>query len=58
MIKKTVSEYDQEIPLQTNPWHLEEEPHNNHETPGRQTNQNNQLSLPHHYDCKSRMDIK
>ena len=47
-----------EIPLQTNPWHLEEEPHNNHETPGRQTNQNNHLSLPHHYDCKARMDIK
>ena len=38
------SEYDQEI-LQTNPWHHEEEPHNNHETPGRQTKQSNQLSL-------------
>ena len=24
--------------LQTNPWHREEEPHNNHEVPGRQTN--------------------
>ena len=23
--------------LQTKPWHREEEPHNNHETPGRQT---------------------
>ena len=23
--------------LQTYPWHHEEEPHNNHETPGRQT---------------------
>ena len=23
--------------LQTNLWHREEEPHNNHETPGRQT---------------------
>ena len=22
--------------LQTNPWHREEEPHKNHETPGRQ----------------------
>ena len=32
--------------LQTNPWHREEEPHNNHETPGRQTKQSNQLSLP------------
>ena len=31
--------------LQTNPWHREEEPHNNHETPGRQTKQSNQLSL-------------
>ena len=25
--------------LQTNPWYHEEEPHNNHETPGRQTKQ-------------------
>ena len=36
------SEYDQEVPHsqpQTNPWHREEEPHNNHETPGRQTKQ-------------------
>ena len=32
--------------LQTNPWYREEEPHNNHETPGRQTKQRNQLSLP------------
>ena len=31
--------------LQTNPWHCEEEPHNHHETSGRQTNQSNQLSL-------------
>ena len=29
----------------TNPWHREEEPHNHHETPGRQTKQSNQLSL-------------
>ena len=29
--------------LQTNPWHRDEEPHNN----GRQTKQSNQLSLPH-----------
>ena len=28
--------------LQTNPWHREEESHNNHETPGRQTKQSNQ----------------
>ena len=44
--------------LQTNPWHREEEPHNNHETPRRQTKQSNQLSLPHQDDCKTRMDIK
>ena len=42
----------------TNPWHREEEPHNHHETPGRQTKQSNQLSLPHQDDCKTRMDIK
>ena len=44
--------------LQTNPLHREEEPHNNHETTGRQTKQNNQLSLPHRDDCKTRMDTK
>ena len=32
--------------LRTNPWHREKEPHNNHETPERQTKQSNQLSLP------------
>ena len=37
---------------QTNTWHREEEPHNNHKTPGRQTKQSNQLSLPHQDDCK------
>ena len=31
--------------LQTNPWQREEQTHNNHETPGRQTKQSNQLSL-------------
>ena len=41
--------------LQTNPWHREKEPHNDHETPGRQTKQSNQLSLPHQYDCKTVM---
>ena len=41
--------------LQTNPWHREEEPHKNHETPGRQTKQSNPLSLPHR---KTRMDTK
>ena len=44
--------------LQKNPWHHEEKPHNNHETPGRQTKQNNQLSLPHQDDCKTRRGIK
>ena len=43
---------------QTNPWHCEEEPHNHQETPGRQTKQRNQLSLPHLDDCKTRMGIK
>ena len=33
--------------LQTNPWHREEKTHNNHEIPGRQTNQSNQFSLSH-----------
>ena len=33
--------------LQTKSWHGEEEPHNNHETTGRQTKQNHQLFLPH-----------
>ena len=39
-----LSKYDQEIPLSQTafkPWHREEEPHNNHETPGRQTKQSN-----------------
>ena len=44
--------------LQTNLWHREEEPHNNHQTRGRPTKQNNQLSLPHQDDCKTRMDTK
>ena len=44
--------------LQINPWHREEEPHNNHETPGRQTKQSNQLSLLHQDDCKTRRGIK
>ena len=39
--------------LQTNPWYREEEPHNNHETPGRQTKQSNQLSLSQLDDCKT-----
>ena len=55
------SEYDQEIPqsqVADNPWHHEEEPLNYHETAGRQIKQNNQISLPHQYDCNIRLDIK
>ena len=37
---------------QTNSWHREDEPLNNHETPGRQTSQTNELSLSHQDDCK------
>ena len=46
--------------LQTNSRHCEEEPHNKHETPGRQTKQSNQLSLslPYRDDCKTRLDTK
>ena len=44
--------------LQTNSWHREEEPHNNHETPGRKTKQSNQLSLANRDDCKTRMETK
>ena len=46
------------LKLQTNPWQRKEEPHYNHETPGRQIKQSNQLSLPHQDDCNTRMDIK
>ena len=59
--EKVLSEYDQEIPhSQTQPtlWHREEEPLNNHKTPGRQIKQSNQLSLPHQNDCSTRMDMK
>ena len=42
--------------LQTYPGHREEEPHNNQETPGRQTEQSNQPS--HQDDRNTRMDIK
>ena len=42
--------------LQSNPWHREEEPHNNHEIPGRHIKQINQLSLPHRDHCKTRME--
>ena len=32
--------------LQTNPYHHKEEPHNDQETPGRQTRQSSQFSFP------------
>ena len=38
-----------------NQWHREEDPHNNHNTPGRQTKQSSQLSLPYQDDCKTRL---
>ena len=44
--------------LQTNPWHGEEEPHDNHKTPGRKTPKSNQHSLPHQDDCKTRIATK
>ena len=55
MIRKIVSNirnyhYDKQ---QTNSWHREEEPHSNQETPGRQTKQRKQLSLPHQGGCKT-----
>ena len=56
---KLVSDYEQQIPQQqTNPWHREEELHNNHETSGRETKQGNQLSHLHQDDYKTAMDIK
>ena len=42
--------------LKANPWHREEEPHNNHQAPGRQTKQSKKLPLPNQDDCKTNMD--
>ena len=58
MTAKIVSEYDQEIPQSQTTDNPLEKPHNNHDKPGSQTNQSNQLSLPYQDDCKTRMDIK
>ena len=44
--------------LLTNLWYCEEESHNNHQTPERQTKQSNQLFLTHRDNCKTRMDTK
>ena len=55
------SEYDQEIPqsqIADKPMAPQGRAHNHHETPGRQTKQSNQLSLPHQNNCKTRMDIE
>ena len=38
--------------LQTTHRHRDKEPHNNHETPGRQTKQSIQLYLPHLFPIK------
>ena len=60
-IQTTVSEYDQEIPQSQTADRLMAQrgrATHNHKTPGRQTKQNNHLSLPHQDDCKTRMDIK
>ena len=54
--RKTVSEYLSENSTITTR-HREEEPHNNRETPGRQTKENKQLSLLHQDDCKTRVNI-
>ena len=51
---KIISEFDQEIPQsQTaeNLWHREEESHDNHEAPERQTKQSKQPFLPHQNVC-------
>ena len=60
---KIVSEYDQENTTitkcrQTHGTARKSHATINHEAPGRQTEQSNQLSLPHQDDCKTRMDIK
>ena len=53
-IVSMIREYHNHKP-QTNPWLREEEPHNHHKTPGRQTKESNQLSLPHQDDYKTRI---
>ena len=42
---------------QTAPWHREEDPLNNQETPGRQIKQSIKLSLSHQDDCNTNMYI-
>ena len=43
---------------QTNSWHHEEEPHNNHETLERQTKQSNPTLFSQSDDTKTQVDIK
>ena len=50
-VKRFVLAFIHSRKLQTDPWHREEEPQNNHETPGRQTKQRSQVFLPHQDDC-------
>ena len=54
-VKIVIYENDQEIPQTLAP---QEEPHIKQETPGRQTKQSKQLSLPHQDDCKTIIYIK
>ena len=52
-------ENDQEIPQsQTADSPMAPRERATQQSPGRQTKQSNQLSLPHQDDCKTRMDIK
>ena len=44
--------------LQANLWHCEEDPHNNHETPGRQSKATSSFFPIQMSDCKTRMDTK
>ena len=53
-----ISEYDQEKLQSQTADKAMEEIDNNHETPGRQTKQSNQLSLLHQDDCITSTDIK
>ena len=56
-----MGEYDHVRPQSQNvdkPMAPRERANNNHETLGRQTKQNNQLSLPHQDDCKTSIGHK
>ena len=55
---KIVSEYDQEVPHSQTADNPVAPRGRAAQPPGRQIKQSNQLSLPHQYDCNTRMDIK